>query len=260
MDSPVSPNSRNRKDSIDSVELDTSFASTNTPPCNLPTPPLVPEARQFLQFRAAAAPIPSSSQSHFSDPSSSEYDEEQVIGLAAHASYLANAPSRYASRYKANPLIIHSFLLRSALPIETVALASCILASLSPSFAAAYRDACQASSGNRPSSQSPTASSSFADAFLTFQPTQGSSSNPDLLVLASLSLAFAFLDCRKAKPSYWSGFMSSGLYTEGQVCKASDCMLRDLGYRLYGFEEPVRAAVEDMTKSGSEVRLEAITW
>jgi hypothetical protein len=104
--------------------------------------------------------------------------------------------------------------MRAGLPDDIVAFAACILDGLSSRFATTWRDALAPSyctqTNARPCSQV----------------------SPDVIVLASLSLAHGFLVDRMRSSRHWSIKESNGAFTVQQIEATKRAMLHDMDYGL----------------------------
>ncbi|KAJ9636736.1 hypothetical protein H2199_007730 [Coniosporium tulheliwenetii] len=227
-----------RRNSIDSVEdLDAYFANY-VPLSNLPTPPPLPDESPSDVSRATS-------------PSSLSFDPE----LAGPATLLANLVPSNASPHRPFAATIYDFLSRAQLPIEVLGLAACILDALSARFAAHWRqELFQLDTQRRRQDGRPTP--------LIIQTNSRSSytscPEPEIIILAALHLAVAYLSDRPKLPAFWARHVSLDAFSVTQINATTRCILRDIDYGLHSFtSEMVDEAIEDMRRAGETVRLEA---
>ncbi|KAF2201972.1 hypothetical protein GQ43DRAFT_448425 [Delitschia confertaspora ATCC 74209] len=155
--------------------------------------------------------------------------EENMDGPATQ---LANLVPSNASTRRPSTSIIHEFLVRSNLPIETIAFASCILDALSTRFVSTWRNI---SNPNSHLDFDPV-----SNHFITACKAYGYSTppravEPELIVLAALSLAVAFLEDRGQPPRYWTEFVAEEAFTIKDFTNTEIYILRDIDYGLHRF-------------------------
>lgn len=154
------------------------------------------------------------------------------------ASHLANLIPSSTSLLTPSVPLVHALLSRAALPLETVALAVCILDSLTPRFALSWRTACPLSPP-------------------TFNPHLGphiDAVQPELVVLAALILAVKFLDDAQVRTSEHAARWASGVWTCAQINVTQRVLLENLGYRLLPLwkADIIAEAVRDMARAGRQ--------
>ncbi|EON63715.1 hypothetical protein W97_02943 [Coniosporium apollinis CBS 100218] len=227
-----------RRTSVGSVEdLDAYFANY-VPLSNLPTPPPRPDES-------------SSDGSCATSPSSHSFDPE----LAGPAELLANLVPSNASPHRPFAATIYDYLSRAQLPIEVLGLAACILDALSARFAASWRQELfqqDTQKGRQDGRPTP---------FIIQTNSRNSYSScpePEIIVLATLHLAVAYLSDRPMLPAFWARHVSPNAFSVAEINTTTRCVLRDIDYGLHSFTpEMVDEAIADMRRAGETVRLEA---
>ncbi|KAH7052125.1 hypothetical protein B0J12DRAFT_572008 [Macrophomina phaseolina] len=209
-----------RRGSVDSVDFD-DYLANYVPLSNLPTPP---PAQSGASWNTSPR----------SPPGGLE-DENDLRGPASHLAKLI--PSNACSR-RPSVTTIQDYLERSGLPFEVIGLAACILDALSMRFAKRWRNALTL---NEPTpAASPPLDSAQAP----------SSAEPELLVLAALALATAYLDDHQVSLRHWAERISCGVFSARQLSTTQRCVLIDLDYDLHSFTaEFIRDAIEDMRRA-----------
>lgn len=120
----------------------------------------------------------------------------------AYATHLANLVPLNVSTHRPHASVIQGFLTRAGLPDDIVAFAACILDGLSSRFAGTWRDSLAARL------------------------------SPDVIVLASLSLAHGFLVDRMRSSRHWSIRESNGAFSVQQIEATKRAILYDMDYGL----------------------------
>lgn len=120
----------------------------------------------------------------------------------AYATHLANLVPLNVSTHRPHASVIQGFLTRAGLPDDIVAFAACILDGLSSRFAGTWRH-------------------SLATRL-----------SPDVIVLASLSLAHGFLVDRMRSSRHWSIKESNGAFSVQQIEATMRAILHDMDYGL----------------------------
>ncbi|EUC42376.1 hypothetical protein COCMIDRAFT_103674 [Bipolaris oryzae ATCC 44560] len=181
-------------------ELDKYFASC-VPLSNLPTPPPAKEptpARPSTPTWNKTFQTSQSSQASTTPPP----DVTACPTQLAYATHLANLVPLNVSTHRPHASVIQGFLMRAGLPDDIVAFAACILDGLSSRFAGTWRD--------------------FVAARLS----------PDVIILASLSLAHGFLVDRMRSSRHWSIKESNGAFSVQQIEATKRAILHDMDYGL----------------------------
>ncbi|KNG43906.1 cyclin-like protein [Stemphylium lycopersici] len=192
-------------------ELDKYFASC-VPLSNLPTPPPAKEPTPARASTPASQTSPASTPSHYTSIS----PEQEV-----YATHLANLVPLNVSTHRPHASVIQGFLSRAELSDDIVAFAACLLDALSSRFATTWRDALAPSDHARDVKD-----------FLRTDSRQSARVSPDVIVLASLSLAHGFLIDRIRSSRHWSIKESNGAFTVQEIEATKRAMLQDMDYGL----------------------------
>ncbi len=159
--------------------------------------------------------------------------------------------------------LVHEMLVRSDLPMDTIALAVCILDSLSSKFSLnwrllcplAQRDPVSGGSTKRHTIQAsprPGAAASMATTQLHID-----SVNPEVIVLAALVIAVKFLvDCQEPT-HYYGAAWGKNLWTCEQINLTERCIMENLGYRILPLWDAalITDAIGDMHRAARQAAL-----
>lgn len=149
-------------------------------------------------------------------------------------------------------------LVRADLPLDTVALAVCILDSLGSKFALNWRLLCPLAQ-REPTSEitkrhsiqtSPTGIMGATQFHIDLV-------NPDVIVLAALVIAFKFLvDCQEPTHYYRTAW-GKDMWTCDQINVTERCIMESLGYRILPLWDPVLIAdaAGDMQRAARQAAL-----
>ncbi|KAI9683399.1 MAG: hypothetical protein M1829_005471 [Trizodia sp. TS-e1964] len=202
------------------------------PLSSLPTPPMSSSERPFCDFTSPAT-----------DENGYPLDTE-LLGAAQHLSNLippAACRSSPSSRY------IHELLRRANVPKETIALAACILDSLSSRFASTWRRICSCTTSynykpSRALSQPPTCSASplSRETSLWY--------NPEIIVLAAIMVSVKFLDDDTFPTMYWQADIAQNRFSCKEINATECALLQDLGYSILPLCSPeiIRDSTRDI--------------
>ena len=143
--------------------------------------------------------------------------------------------------------LVQAMLARAALPIETVALAVCILDSLNASFARIWRLACPLLPGWPTISKRHT----LPPALPEERPREQwhiDSVSPELIILAALVIAAKFTQDPQDPTQYYCGTWGRGLWTHDQLNVTERCIMASLNYRIMPLfkEDCLSEAMVDM--------------
>ncbi|RDL33611.1 Uncharacterized protein BP5553_07979 [Venustampulla echinocandica] len=231
MDDLMTPPMTSRSRSSSTSSFDESyFFKTYVPLSNLPTPP------------------PSSHSNSSCPPAPGnllflgETLDHDLLGPATHLTNLI--PSATSLTVASVPLV-HAILTRTHLPLEIIALAVCILDSLSSRFALSWRQGCPLITPH------PPAPFSLSEEREEVQHID--SIHPELIVLAALVLATKFLDDRQRTTREYAGNWGRGFWSCEQVNFTERCILENLQFRLLSLNQYIIDALEDMERAGRQV-------
>lgn len=169
-----------------------------------------------------------------------------IILHAGPAIHLTNLIPSSTSLTTSSVPLVHAILTRADLPLETIALAVCILDSLNSRFALQWRKGCPLTSQSLPGSFNPI------DNRISKQHID--SVHPELIVLAALILAVKFLDDEQQRTSEYATDWGRGIWTCPQINFTQRAVLENLGYRLLPLWEDsiILGALEDMERAGQQ--------
>jgi hypothetical protein len=174
-----------------------------------------------------------------------------MIGPAVH---LVNLIPPAASLSVPSVPLVHDMLVRADLPIDTIALAVCILDSLSSKFSLNWRLLCPLA--QREPTNEITKRHTIQASPMPMAATQLhiDSVNPELIVLAALVIAFKFLvDCQEPTYYYRSAW-GRNMWTCEQINLTERCIMENLGYRILPLCHPalIADAVGDMQRAARQ--------
>ncbi|KAK9435071.1 Cyclin-like protein [Metarhizium brunneum] len=217
---------------------------TYRPLSNLPTPPPT--------YKESKSPSTIAS-------SSLEDGEPLEAKYRGPAIHLVNLIPSSASFAIASVPIVQAILSRADLPIETVALAVCILDSLDKKFARAWRLSCPllpgtwaTSSTNKRHTLPPTP--------LLYQHQQHQmlhidSVPPELIILAALVIAVKFIEDPQQPTQYYCDAWGRGTWSHDQLNATERCIMESLNYRIMPLcdEDCLSDAMVDMQLAGRQL-------
>ncbi|EFY99033.1 cyclin domain protein [Metarhizium robertsii] len=217
---------------------------TYRPLSNLPTPPPT--------YKESKSPSTIAS-------SSLEDGEPLKAKYRGPAIHLVNLIPSSASLAIASVPIVQAILSRADLPIETVALAVCILDSLDKKFARAWRLSCPllpgtwaTSSTNKRHTLPPTP--------LLYQHQQHQmlhidSVPPELIILAALVIAVKFIEDPQQPTQYYCDAWGRGTWSHDQLNATERCIMESLNYRIMPLcdEDCLSDAMVDMQLAGRQL-------
>ncbi|KAK1834368.1 hypothetical protein QBC39DRAFT_26026 [Podospora conica] len=235
------------------------FSQTYRPLSNLPTPP--PSSRDSA--------IAQSPRSLLEDGG---ILDSQLLGPAVH---LVNLVPPAASLTTPSVPIVHEMLVRADLPFDTLALAVCILDSLSSRFSLSWRLLCPpaplwpslTSSNNTSTESAKRHTISEGPRVLGAGPggSGGSCSqllhidcvNPEVIVLAALMIAVKFLDDHEERTTFYRTAWGNDMWTCEQINTTERCIMDNLGYRILPLWDAglIADAIHDMDKAGRQFLL-----
>lgn len=119
---------------------------------------------------------------------------------------------------------MQAILSRANLPLETVALAVCILDALDSKFALSWRLAC-------PSTTTPNKRHTLPSGARPSQ-LHIDSVHPELIIVAALVIAVKFLDDPHAPSSHYVAAWGGGVWSCEQLNATECCVMANLGWRI----------------------------
>ncbi|KAF4989292.1 hypothetical protein FGRMN_9216 [Fusarium graminum] len=188
---------------------------TYRPLSNLPTPP--PSSRN-----SSAAQSPRTTL---------DDGEPLVPRFRGPAIHLVNLIPSSASLATASIPLVQAILSRAHLPIETVALAVCILDSLDSRFARRWRLSCPLLSDYfSPASKRHTLPAT--PIMPQRQQLHIDSVNPELIILAALVIAVKFTEDPQESSQYYCKTWGRGMWSHQQLNVTERCIMENLNYRI----------------------------
>jgi hypothetical protein len=147
-------------------------------------------------------------------------------------------------------------LVRADLPLDTIALAVCIMDSLSSRFPLNWRLVCplahhEASTGHAKRHTIPA--SPVAESQLRNQ-LHIDSVNPEVIILASLMIAVKFLEDCHEPTRYYRSAWGKNMWTCHQINVTERCVMESLGYRILPLWDSrlIADALGDMQRAGRQ--------
>ncbi|KAK4043417.1 hypothetical protein C8A01DRAFT_43725 [Parachaetomium inaequale] len=215
------------------------FSRTYQPLSNLPTPP--PSSRESLAGQSPRALLEDGG-----------LLDSALLGPAVH---LVNLIPPAASLSAPSVPLVHEMLVRADLPMDTIALAVCILDSLSSKFSLNWRLLC-------PLAQHEPTNGITKRHTIQASPKGATqlhidSVNPEVIVLSALIIAFKFLvDCQEPT-HYYRAAWGSNTWTCDQINVTERCIMENLGYRILPLWHPalIADAVGDMQRAARQAAL-----
>ncbi|KAK7748524.1 hypothetical protein SLS53_000544 [Cytospora paraplurivora] len=208
------------------------FSRTYKPLSNLPTPP--PSSRNS----ASCSPV-------LGLDDDTDVDSE-LLGPAVH---LANLHPPSASISAPSVSLVQAMIARAELPLETIALAVCILDSLDSKFSRKWRVTLPLATPHLLNKRHTITSA--AHSLITHI----DSVSPEIIILTALIIAFKFTDDCHEPTQYYASVWGKGLWTCDQINTTERCIMDHLGYRILPLcdRDIIEDAMEDMRRAGMMV-------
>ncbi|KAI3400571.1 hypothetical protein diail_2773 [Diaporthe ilicicola] len=203
------------------------FSRTYKPLSNLPTPP--PSSRN------SASPSP------VLGLDNDEFVDSKLLGPAVH---LVNLHPPSASIASPSVSRVQAIVTRAALPLETIALAVCILDSLDSKFSRKWRMDLPLGAASSSKRHTISAASSLA--------THIDLVSPELIILTALVIAFKFTEDCQEPTQYYASDWGNGVWTCDQINATERNIMEHLGYRILPLFEKtiIEDALDDMRRAG----------
>lgn len=166
---------------------------------------------------------------------------------AGPAVHLANLHPPSASITAPSIALVQAILTRAALPLETIALAVCILDSLDAKFSRKWRMSLPLASPSSILHKRHTITSAAASLI-----THIDSVSPELIILCALVIAFKFTEDCQEPTQYYASEWAKGLWTCAQLNATERCIMEHLGYRILPLcdKDLIEDALDDMKRAG----------
>lgn len=231
-------------DEEDELDMESYFANY-VPLSNLPTPPSAAKSASESLAGTPTVSQPAPAIQNEADASPNN-DLPSMLHPAVHlhrtrltwkpdpSTFLASLVPQNSSIQRPSPHVIQSYLSFSALPESTIALAACILDSLSGFFIRTWSR--EINSLSTTSASSSTPSSPLKSYFAP----KSAAQKPELVVLAALKIARDFLhDSGGCSARWWARDVAQDRFVAREVERSVWCVLRDLDYDLLSFEPEI---------------------
>lgn len=162
------------------------------------------------------------------------------------AVHLVNLHPPSASITAPSVPLVQTIITRAALPLETIALAVCILDSLDAKFSRKWRMTLPLAA--RTATNKRHTITSAAASLITHI----DSVRPELVILAALIIAFKFTEDCHESTQYYASDWGRGLWTCDQINATERCIMEHLGYRILPLCERsiIDEALADMRRAG----------
>ena len=153
--------------------------------------------------------------------------------------------------------IVHDMLRRANLPVDTIALAVCILDSLnSKRFSLNWRLICPLVRSDAPSMR--TKRHTLPAAPTLANQLNIDCVNPEVIILSALVIAFKFLEDTCYEPTgYYSYAWGAEMWSDEQINVTERCIMESLEYRILPLwdRDLIRDAAADMERAGRQATL-----
>lgn len=152
--------------------------------------------------------------------------------------------------------LVHEMLVRSDLPMDTIALAVCILDSLSSKFSLNWRLLCPLAP-REPASGATKRHTIQASPMGAAAQFHIDSVNPEVIVLAALIIATKFLVDSHQPTHCYQAAWGKNVWTCDQINVTERCIMENLGYRILPLWDAVLIAdaIRDMQRAARQAAL-----
>lgn len=187
----------------------------------------------------------------------------QTTRYAGPAVHLVNLHPPSASIAPPSVALVQTIITRAALPLETIALAVCILDSLDAKFSRKWRMTLPLARGGATTTASSISSlnkrhtiaaspSHAAAASAASAASHIDSVRPELIILTALVVAFKFTEDCQEPTQYYASDWGRGHWTCDQINATERCIMEHLGYRILPLCDPaiLDEALADMRRAG----------
>jgi hypothetical protein len=173
---------------------------------------------------------------------------------AGPAIHLVNLIPTAASLTAPSVSLVHEILMRAALPMDTIALAVCILDSLDRKFSLNWRLAYPLA---RPVLSPGHTKRHTMPAGLSSKDIHIDSVHPEVIILAALMIAVKFLEDCQEPTQYYNSSWGDNFWTCEQVNVTERCIMESLGYRILPLwnQALINDALRDMELAAKQASL-----
>ncbi|KAH8889889.1 hypothetical protein GQ53DRAFT_825294 [Thozetella sp. PMI_491] len=214
------------------------FERTYRPLSSLPTPP--PSSRNSWGIQTPKSLL-----------EDGELLDSELLGPAIH---LVNLVPSKASLADPSVAIVHDMLKRAGLPLDTIALAVCILDSLnSKKFSLSWRFACPLVKMETQSKRHTLPAGGAIRSQLNVDCV-----NPEVIILASLVISVKFLEDGCYEPTrFYNSHWANDRWTDEQINVTERCIMEALEYRILPLWDHnlISDAIADMKRAGKQAIL-----
>ncbi|KAK0391215.1 hypothetical protein NLU13_0716 [Sarocladium strictum] len=152
------------------------------------------------------------------------------------AIHLVNLVPCAASLATASVPLVQAIIARANLPIETIALAVCVLDSLDTKFSRTWRLSCPLPGLLSGDGTLPSASSKRhtlpASSTLAYRQAHIDSVSPEIIILAALVIAAKFTEDAEAPTQYYCRAWGADAWSHHQLNATERCIMASLDYRI----------------------------
>lgn len=168
-------------------------------------------------------------------------NQDRLAGPAVH---LVNLHPPSASIASPSVSHVQAIITRAALPLETIALAVCILDSLDSKFSRKWRMDLPLGAASSSKRHTISAASSLA--------THIDLVSPELIILTALVIAFKFTEDCQEPTQYYASDWGHDQWTCDQINATERSIMEHLGYRILPLFEKtiIEDALDDMRRAG----------
>ena len=168
-------------------------------------------------------------------------NQDRLAGPAVH---LVNLHPPSASIASPSVSRVQAIITRAALPLETIALAVCILDSLDSKFSRKWRMDLPLGAASSSKRHTIAAASSLV--------THIDLVSPELIILTALVIAFKFTEDCQEPTQYYASDWGNGQWTCDQINATERNIMEHLGYRILPLFEKsiIEDALDDMRRAG----------
>ena len=150
--------------------------------------------------------------------------------------------------------LVHEILSLADLPLDTIALAVCILDSLNSRFSLNWRLVCPLGQRDTPADQAKRHTLPASPLVESHSQLHIDCVNPEVIILASLIIAVKFLEDVPQPTHYYRSAWGKSLWTNSQINVTERCIMESLGYRILPLWDPdlIGDALSDMERAGKQ--------
>lgn len=173
------------------------------------------------------------------------------------AVHLVNLIPPAASLAPPSVSLVHEMLVRANLPLDTVALAVCILDSLNARFSLNWRLLCPLARREVLVPETSNKRHTFSASPAGCSQLHIDCVNPEVIVLAALVIAVKFLEDWQEPTQYYRLNWGNDLWSSEQINVTERCIMESLDYHILPLWDPrlIADALSDMGRAGKQALL-----